>query len=36
MTFEDDFARVEDAISDLFEGTGYIYNGENSFIPDDE
>ena len=36
MTFEDDFARVEDAISNLFEGTGYIYNGENSFIPDDE
>lgn len=36
MTFEDDFARVEDAISDLFEGTGYIYNGENSFIPEDE
>lgn len=36
MTFEDDFARVEDAISNLFEGTGYLYNGENSFIPDDE
>lgn len=36
MTFEDDFARVEDAISNLFEGTGYIYNGENSFIPEDE
>ena len=35
MTFEDDLARVEDAISDLFEGTGYVLDGV-SIVPEDE